>query len=260
VSHDYDRDDVVRALREVGLRAGDTVFSHAGVAMLGRPAEGLTREAIATLFRSAFAEVLGPDGTLVLPAFTYSATSGELFDPATTPPTAGMGVLSEELWPSADARSLDPIFSVIALGGGAQELVDGLRLDDAFGPDSIWGRLLDLDAAICNIGIGSHSTLIHRVEQQLGVPYRYVKSFPYRVQAGDAVREGTIAYNVRPLDDAAKVPYFMRLDAAGRENGTVRAARVGRGEINLVRAQAMATTIRAGLDRDPDFLVRGADG
>src|SRR4051795_11677478 len=104
---DYDRAAVVRALREVGLREGDVVFCHSSVAMLGIPAEGLSEEAVGAAFGAAFAEVLGRDGTLVLPAFTYSYTKGEIFDPAATPPAPAMGALPHALWTHPDAvRSL----------------------------------------------------------------------------------------------------------------------------------------------------------
>ena len=64
---DYRREDLVEALWLTGLREGDAAFSHTSVGMLGRPAEGLTRETLRDIFLSAFTEVLGPDGTWVLP-------------------------------------------------------------------------------------------------------------------------------------------------------------------------------------------------
>ncbi len=80
--------------------------------MLGRPAEGLTRETLRDIFLSAFTEVLGPDGTWVLPAYTYSYTRGEVYDPAATEP-ANMGLLSEMCWALPTFhRSTDPIFSL----------------------------------------------------------------------------------------------------------------------------------------------------
>lgn len=252
---DYSREDIVRALREVGLREGDVAFSHTSVAMLGIPAEGLSEEAIADAFLSAFMEVLGPDGALVLPAYTYSYTKDEVFDPATTPPTPAMGVLPNVLWRHPGAvRSLDPIFSVVALGGRARELVDGAGATDCFGPDSIYARLLAIDAAMVNVGIGSHSALIHHVEQKLGVPYRSIKRF----RGLTVDRETEVAYNVRALDDPRYVPYFMRLDRDARAAGVVHSARLGRGEVNLVRARDMERMIEAGLARDPEYLVRGA--
>jgi aminoglycoside 3-N-acetyltransferase len=256
VSADYSRDDLVGALRAVGIREGDVVFSHTSVGMLGRPEEGLAKETVAELFLSAFREVLGPEGTWVLPAYSYSYTSGEVFDPATTPP-GNMGLLTEVLWQRPDFhRSHDPIFSVIATGARAEELVRDVP-DDCFGEDSFYARLLAADGAICNVGIGSHAALIHHVEQKLGVPYRYIKMFKGTTRVDGAERESEVAYNVRDLDNPRTPPYFMRLDHDGRADGSVRAAPVGRGEVNLIRARRMEELIRAGLERDPEYLVLG---
>ena len=254
---DYHRADVVDALQTLGVREGDVVFTHAGVGMLGRPAEGLERETIAALFLTAFQEVLGPGGTWILPAYSYSYTRGEPFDPAATPPR-NMGVLSEILWRHPEAaRSLDPIFSVVALGGRAQEIAERAADDDCFGPRSVYALLLELDGAVCNVGIGSHSAFIHHVEQRLGVPYRFPKRFRGTTVVDGSARETEVVYNVRALDNPRHVPYFMRLDADGRREGLVRGARVGRGEINHVRVRDMKTLIEAGLARDPEYLVLG---
>src|SRR4051794_13228388 len=189
--------------------------------MLGVPAEGLRKETIAELFLSAFREVLGPEGTWVLPAYTYSYTRGEPFDPASTPP-GNMGLLSEVLWRHPDAvRSLDPIFSVIGFGGAADELVARAGAEDCFGPDSFYARLLAADGAVCNIGIGSHAALIHHVEQKLGVPYRFIKRFRGTTVVDGAASETEVAYNVRALDAPRTVAYFMRLDGDGRADGSI---------------------------------------
>ncbi len=254
---DYERSDVVAALRAVGIEPGSVVLSHTSVGMLGRPAEGLSKDALFELFTSAFTEVLGPSGTLVLPAFSYSYTSGETFDPVNTPPGT-MGLLTEMLWQQPGVRrSLDPIFSVIALGARADELTAGIPAE-CFGDHTIWSRLLEADALVCNIGIGSHSTFIHHVEQKAGVGYRYLKRFGgVTIVDGEPI-ETEIDYLVRDLDSTANVPYFMRLDRDGRADGSVRAARVGRGEVNAIPIRRMEELIRSGLAADPEYLIRGA--
>jgi aminoglycoside 3-N-acetyltransferase len=253
----YGRADVIRALTEVGVRPGDVVFSHSSVAMLGVPECGLDQAAIADMFLSAFREATGGTGTWILPAYTYSYTKDERFDPATTPPTQDMGLLPNALWRHPDARrSLDPIFSVIAIGPQAQEMTSGVPAS-CFGEDCVYARLIDADGAICNIGIGSHSALLHHVEQMLGVPYRYLKAFAGVSVIDGERRETEITYNVRNLDYPAHTAYFMRLDRDGRRDGSVTATTLGRGEINLIRARRMAELARRGVADDPDYLVLG---
>jgi aminoglycoside 3-N-acetyltransferase len=253
---DYSRADVVAALRAVGVRPGDTVFSHTSVGMLGLPAEGLDRQAVTDLFYSAFFEVLGSDGTWILPAYTYSYTAGEPFDPRSTPPR-NMGVLPEMLWRHPDARrSLDPIFSVIAFGGHADEIAASSSTD-CFGVDSVYAKLIAMDAAVCNVGLGSHAALLHHVEQVLGVPYRYIKVFDGTTVDDNGERQSSVRYNVRSLDNPRHAAYFMRLDRDGRADGSIGSVRVGRGEINLIRARRMAELAHEGIARDPEYLVVG---
>jgi len=118
----YNRDDVVRAFRDVGVRAGDVVFTHASVAMLGVPEEGLDQAAIGELFLSAFHEVAGPEGTWILPAYTYSYTKDEVFDPAATPPTSDMGALPLALWRHPEGA---PFARPDLLGGGDRRACRG---------------------------------------------------------------------------------------------------------------------------------------
>jgi aminoglycoside 3-N-acetyltransferase len=255
---DYGYEDLLRAFRSVGVRYADVLFTHSSIAMLGLPAVGLDAEAIATIFLSAFREVAGEDGTWVLPTYTYSYTKDEVFDPASTPPTQDMGLLPNVLWRHPDAvRSLDPIFSVIAIGARAEELTAGVPRS-CFGEDSVYARLIEADGAVCNIGIGSHSALLHHVEQKLRVPYRYLKSFD-GVSIVDGERRATrIEYNVRALDRPEHHPYFMRLDHDARADGSLATAALGRGEMNLMRARRMEELARDGLARDVGYLVVGS--
>ena len=260
----YGRADLLRAFAEVGVREGDVVFGHSSVAMLGIPEVGLEQRAIADMFLAAFREATGGTGTWILPAYTYSYTKDEVFDPAGTPPTQDMGLLPNALWRHPEARrSLDPIFSVIAIGPRAEEMTAGVPAS-CFGEDCVYARLIEADGAICNIGIGSHSALLHHVEQMLGVPYRYLKTFRGVSVIDGEPRETEITYNVRNLDYPAHTAYFMRLDRDGRLDGSVTPALLGRGEINLIRARRMAELARDGVVRDPDYLVLGelapADG
>ncbi len=256
---DYDRAAVARALREVGLRAGDVAYCHASVAMLGIPAFGLSEDAIGAAFLDAFLEVAGPDGTLVVPTFTYSYTRNEPYDPAATPPGPALGALSNALWRRPDAfRSLDPLFSVIALGGRAQALISSSGATDSFGAGSVYQRLLELDAAILNIGLrGTHAQVVHHIEQMAGVPYRFIKRFRGTTVVDGVARVTEVAYNVRGLDEPRHVPTVRRVFDDALAQGLLHAAPLGRGEVNLMRARDVERIVLEGLTRDPDYLVVG---
>lgn len=253
----YDADDLVRGFREVGLRPGDLVFSHVGLGMLGLPRDEPTEENAAALVDEAFANVLGPAGTLVVPTYSYTYTKqGEVYDPATTPSDVGP-FTNHFRTRQGVRRSLDPIFSVAARGPLADDIVDDLPRD-CFGKESVYARLRQLDAQLCNVGVGfRYATFIHHVEQMLQVPYRFPKFFHGRTRVGGSEREERWLYNVRPLDTDVAYPDLRRLEQVANERGLVRRTRVGRGEVTCISAREMWDLCEEHVRRDPWFLARG---
>jgi aminoglycoside 3-N-acetyltransferase len=256
--YEYGTEDLVRALRGAGLRAGDLAISHVGVGMLGLPREDRTAEAAHRSIVDAYTEVLGPSGTWVVPTYSYTLTrAGEVYDPATTP--SEVGAFSEHVRSLPGfVRSRDPIFSVVARGPLAGTLLEDLP-HDCFGPDSVYGRLLAHGGRIANAGVGfRYATYIHFCERTIGVPYRYDKAFtgPVRDISGDTHDE-TWTYHVRALDDPAGLPDLRRLEALARSCGAVGSAPVGIGEITVVDAGDMLALAREGVAADGWFLARG---
>lgn len=253
----YDRQALARALREVGVRAGDTVLSHVSVGMLGFPREGRSEQVAWEVLRGAFFAVLGAQGTWVIPTFTYSYTKpGEVYDPERTPSEVGGFSEYFRSLPGAQ-RSLDPLYSVAALGLRASELIDELP-HDCFGEDSIYGRLTRVGGKLCMVGVGfRYATYVHHVEQTVGVPYRYPKHFTGVTQVSGKRRVETWRYNVRALDDPAGAPDLRRLEVDARARRAVRAARVGIGEITCVELRDLYALAAEGIERDPWYLAAG---
>ncbi|HEV2637484.1 MAG TPA: AAC(3) family N-acetyltransferase [Actinocrinis sp.] len=137
----------------------------------------------------ALSDVLGPDGTLVVPTFTtLNSTTSRAhkdavlgmslsqvesylgarppFDPATTPSEL-MGALAEcvRTWPGA-VRSVHPHTSFAAVGPQAADLMAVHELACHLGPQSPVGRLHDLAADSLLLGLDYHQgcTMIHLAE------------------------------------------------------------------------------------------------
>lgn len=251
----YDRRQFAAALRDVGLAPGMTVFSHSNIGFFGFPAEGRTPAIAGQTILGAFLDVLGPDGVLAVPTFTYSFAKGEDFDPDRTP--SACGVFAEMLRRHPDAvRSADPMFSVAAIGAGAAALTANAP-PDCFGEDSFWGRFLRRDGWICNLNCDAGSTFLHYVERRLGVPYRFAKTFRGNVLRNGLARPATAIHFCRDLDRPEDVAAFERFDRRAREAGIVRTARVGRGEIVAMRAAAVLAFLERELPREPRLLTQG---
>ncbi|MBM3601882.1 MAG: AAC(3) family N-acetyltransferase [Alphaproteobacteria bacterium] len=166
-------------LARLGVTAGSVLLVHASLRSIGWVAGG----AVAVL--QAIRDVLGPDGTLVAPAFTGDYTDPQdwhrppvpehwwpvirqdmpAFDPERTP-SAGMGAIAECLraWPGS-RRSAHPNMSFTALGPHAARLVSEHPLDFGFGPRSPLGRLYEIDAKVLLLGVGyDRCTCFHLAE------------------------------------------------------------------------------------------------
>lgn len=254
VRADYTRDDLVAALRRAGVRAGDVVFSHSQIGYFGRPAGGGDAAQVCALIHAAFLDVLGPDGTLCVPTFTYSFCQRQPFDPLQTPSTCGVFTEFVRGLPGA-TRSLDPIFSVAAVGARAAALTGSVGTE-CFGPESFWARFLAADGVICNLNLDAGSTFIHFVERQLGVGYRFDKLFPGVVLEKGRPRATSAIFFCQEQGNADTVAAFEPFHALAVESGAARREVVGRGALTAIRAQATYDLIAQTLPIRPWLLTR----
>jgi aminoglycoside 3-N-acetyltransferase len=176
-------------LRALGLRAGDTVLTHSSASSLGFVAGGVQAVVQALL------DVLGPEGTLVVPTHTPDNSDpagwgnppvpeswwpviraqAPGFDKSRTP-SRWMGLIAETVrtWPGA-VRSDHPQVSFAALGARAAEVTGVQQLDDALGERSPLGAIYRLDGKVLLLGCGHDSnTSLHLAEWRQQSPPRGV--------------------------------------------------------------------------------------
>jgi aminopeptidase-like protein/aminoglycoside N3'-acetyltransferase len=252
----YNRTQMAEALRLAGLKQGDIVFSHSNVGYFGFPEEGKTADIIFQTVLDAFRDVLGEEGTLVVPTFTYSYCKGQPFDPDNTPSTCGMFTEMLRQYPGV-YRSQDPIFSVTALGKQARELTADVPTE-CFGRGSFWDRFLQADGVICNLNFDAGSTFIHFVERCLNVPYRYDKLFTGIFTRLGQSRKGAAIYFCQDMSNPDTVAKFEPFDALARKNGLVRSVAVGRGALICIKASDTYNVIEQGLKTDRWLLTASA--
>lgn len=177
-------------LTSLGVERGGVLMVHASLRAVGAVDGG------ADTVAAALRDALGPEGTLVVPAFTpeNSDTSAHYrarvrglddqeraavraampaFDPASTP-APSMGRLSETVRRTPGAlRSAHPQTSFAALGPLAGHVVAGHHPDCHLGEDSPLARLHGLGAQILLLGTGFGScTAFHLAEYRVPAPPR----------------------------------------------------------------------------------------
>lgn len=164
----------------------------------------------------ALMDAVGECGTIVIPTYNWDFCKGISFDYYETPSKTG-SLGSAALRRDDFIRTKHPIYSYAVWGKDSKELFD-LNNNTAFGRDSVLGYLHDKNALNILIGIDYNKgfTFAHYAEEQIGVPYRYQKTFvaDYKDQNGNVEKRSYQMY-VRNLD--MNVVSGTRTQLLGRE-------------------------------------------
>ena len=154
------RTDIATSLRAMGLEAGDRVMVHSSLSSMGHVEGG------AATVVQAFLDVLGPEGTLMVPTFTHSGC--EYFDPLKSPSLNGAVTEAARRFPGA-VRSLHPTHAVTAIGPDAESLVEDDLNRGALGRDCALDRLIRKGGYVFLLGVDHTSnSAIHIGEDYAG--------------------------------------------------------------------------------------------
>lgn len=225
------KEDIVKAFRNCNIHPGAVLMLHSDSIFLAQTTEMSLEERYA-LFFDAMDEVLGDDGTLVIPTFTYSATKGEVFSVDNTASTVG-GMTDYFRKLPGVFRSSDPIFSVAARGRQAQEFSE-VGYEDVFGSGSVFDLLDRYDAWLGSLAGKFLVTHTHFIEQALNVDYRHFKEFPYTVENKTDIKKGVLKYFVRDLERKSDMD-LTRLMKILIDNEVLHSEEIGRFNLNTVK-------------------------
>jgi aspartate/methionine/tyrosine aminotransferase/aminoglycoside N3'-acetyltransferase len=254
----YCKEDLVKALIDVGIKKGDIIFSHVGMGFLGYPKEGRDLDTMFDVVYGAFKEVLGKKGTILVPTYSYSFCKNEPFNVRDTPSTVGYFTEKFRKLPEAE-RSLEPIFSVAGIGPKTKSLIKDLPMI-SFGPDCIYERLLKNNAYVCNVGVGfRYATFVHYAERSVGIPYRFDKKFKgIIIDKNGKKRNAEIVYYVRnAVDDKTTLADLSRLERDVKEAGVLGSVPVGNGVVTRISCRDLFDFCLKSIKKDPWYLARG---
>ncbi len=185
-------DSLTHDLTGLGVEAGSTVMVHSSLGKIGWSVGGPVRVVQALL------KVLGPEGTLVMPAESPYVSDPEgwndervkvewydtirehlpVFDPATTPTT--MGAIAEAFRTfSGTLRSSHPMVSVCAHGYRAVSITNEHSLAFCEGAGTPFEKLYDLKAKTVLLGVGfNRCTSLHYAESLVPTRRTTVHTMP----------------------------------------------------------------------------------
>ena len=178
--------DMLKAdLSALGVLPGMTLLVHSSLSALGWVVGGPVDVIL------ALEDLLGPDGTLIMPTHTNHLSDPadwnnppvpqnwwEIIRQAMPPyqpdltPTRGMGAIVEAFRGQHSVRRSDhPHFSFAAWGKHAADITQPQPLDFGLGDDSVLARIYRLDGRVLLLGVGHDSnTSLHLAEYRADFP------------------------------------------------------------------------------------------
>jgi aminoglycoside 3-N-acetyltransferase len=229
-----------RELSDLGLKPGMTAMVHSSLSRVGWTVGGPV-----TVVR-AMLDVLGPTGTLVMPAesptmsdpstWTDPRVKAEwhdtirahqpVFDLLTTPTTMGAIAETFRTFPGT-RRSSHPLVSVCALGRLSAEITSEHTLEFCEGKGSPFEKLYILDAQTLLLGVGfDRCTSLHYAESLVPARRTTMSRFPI-------MRDGVRVWVEMPDMASDNGRHFAILGGKFALNGTIRAGRIGNADSML---------------------------
>lgn len=244
------RQDLIGAFRSVGVQTGMLLALHSSMKSMG------TVEGGPDTVIDALLEVLGPEGTLMVPTFTYGpAHNGIPFNPETS--VSVTGLVTETLRRRAGAvRSIAPVHSVAAIGRRAAELTRDHLYSTTLGRHSPFHRLAEWGGWVMLLGCDHNSnSLVHVAESLAEIPYIYTPS-PNAPDSFHSIRQrdGRVK-KIQLTEFTGCSKAFFRAEAPLREAGLIRDGKVGQSTVQLMMASKVLQVLTPLLKADPGWLL-----
>jgi len=246
------KEKLMEKFNEAGIHKGASVMVQSSLSSLG-VVEGGAQTVV-----DALLEVVGEDGTIIMPAFrdairseSYSIKDcenckGKRFCESKESGTTG--IISETLrtWPGS-LRSCHPTHSWAGVGRNAETLLEGHRFSPTpCGKGSPFFPLMELDGIVLLLGVGIGSfTFMHAPEDVLGLPY--LSAYDRQRRHATYTTSGTrIQYR-----------YPLILEAALREANIASVFRIGASNSILMKAREIGSFMwQAVADNPWCFILR----
>lgn len=183
------RDLALQRLCEAGFGQGDRIVVHA------YPSQLMVFDEIYDLgkfYLDLLLELVGPQGELIFPAFTYSYCRSRVFDVRGSPSKVSL-LANACIRHRLGNRTVDPLFSYVFVG---QREPDFLFSNVCFAWDhGVAGYAFSGNCKLLVLGVPFVFSLLHACEQRMRVPFRYFKTFTgVTVDAGERIRTEAYYY------------------------------------------------------------------
>lgn len=177
---DFNKKDLFKVFKKIGIQKGDSLFLTTNLGVLGRP-ETKNKNYLLTTSKwilNNLQKIIGNNGNIFVPTYSYSfAKNRHFFDPKKT--KANIGYFPNYFLRQKNiTRSIDPMMSISGLGPKVKKILCK-PYKESFGKDCVFERLLKIkNLKCCNIGLGYNwMPFIHYLDWLNKTPFRFNKLF-----------------------------------------------------------------------------------
>jgi len=199
-------EEIKSKLQSFSFGHGDKIMVHSSLSSFGR-VEGGAETVIKALI-----ELVGPEGTILMPSFNHGApfesSDQGIFDPTKTPCINGR--IPDTFWRMEGVhRSLNPTHAFAVYGRDAERYTKNHHLTLTMGEESPLGLLALEGGYQINLGTKHHTTTAKHVAEMINrspcLGYR-TEEYPVRLLDGSVVMHRTWGWRVRgcPLTDSGE--------------------------------------------------------
>lgn len=171
------------------IKEGDIVYVISDVLELAKISRMHGEKFDAQQFLDTIMKKVGIEGTILIPTFNWDFCEGKKFDYKNTPGKTG-ALGNAALKNTKFKRTCHPVYS-FAVWGHKQGEISLIDVEDSFGKGTIFDYLYRNKAKSLVIGLNALEglTMVHYVEQIVGVPYRYFKEFEGKYIDGNGIEQ-----------------------------------------------------------------------
>jgi len=239
--------------KKLGIKSSDTIFIHGDAGAAFELKEINIKERL-NHFLNQIINFIDEKGTIIIPSFSYSFTKNEDFDVHNTP--SDLGAFSEAFRGlSGVLRSKNPNFSVCSIGKYAKEYSNS-SIYDCFGKNTAFDLMQKHNAKIVCLGCDfSRITFVHYLEQEIEVPYRYLKTFSGIIKDEERIEKINNTYYVRDLSFESQGELTSVKDLS-HQKGLLGIERYGRFPVLSINTNDFYLVAKEILSQDPYGLTK----
>jgi len=244
-----EKEDIIKKLRELGIKEGNTLYVHSSMSSFGYVTGGQD-----TVIDSLL-EIVGKEGNIIMPTFNYINSKEprlNLFDPEKTPCETGKIAEAFRLRKSSK-RSIHPLASVAAIGPMSAYLTAGHEnTKTPFAEDSPYGKMINDNTYILNLGT-EHNSFMHYIQEKVNFPNLFLNGlFRFRYKKNNKIEDSLFkihhplssTYLVKQNKKTKKLDtheFYVNLyrEIKLKEKGITKTTKIGKANVRLLKMKGL---------------------